>query len=68
MATTYCVWCNQLHTPARKIYMKLARETDAVYFTDMGQCQPAASLSSGQEENRWRLVPYRTSRLRAPIR
>jgi hypothetical protein len=48
--------------------MKLARETDAVYFTDMGQCQPAASLSSGQEENRWRLVPYRTSRLRAPIK
>lgn len=47
--------------------MKLEKEKDAVYFTDMSQCRPAASLSSGEEESRWRLIPYRTSRLRAPI-
>ena len=53
---------------AREMPMKLARERDAVYFTDMSQCLPAASLSPGKEENRWRLIPYRTSRLQAPIK
>jgi hypothetical protein len=57
-----------LELRTKQMPMKLERENDAVYFSDMSKCRPAASLSSGKEENRWRLIPYRTSRLWAPIK
>ena len=48
--------------------MKLAREKESVYFSDMGRCLPAKNLSSGGGDNHWRLIKYHTGRDYASIK
>ena len=48
--------------------MKLKREKESVYFADMSRCLPARNLSCKGGNNRWRIIPYHTSRDYASIK